>query len=126
MTDETRFLVARVLATSPMAMPLEDALEHIRRRREKLLATPMTTSSARAHEPNFAPAPMPILDAPATFAADFFTKGAKPLPDPPKPKPKVKKPRAGRKPSGDLPPAVAERFRIVDGGKHDDGDKSPE
>jgi hypothetical protein len=64
---------------------------------------------------------MPILDAPATFAADFFSKRPKPPPAAPTGKPKTKKPRAGRKPVGELPPAVVERFRIVDGGK-DDGD----
>jgi len=71
-----------------------------------------------APDPDFTrPEPMPVLDAPVKFAADFWSKRRPPGPDDEPPKPKPRKPR-GRKPVGYLPPG-ADRFRVIDG----DGDK---
>ena len=73
-------------------------------------------------EPDFtAPEPMPIVDAPDTFAREFWKGRKLPSADDELPKPKPRKPR-GRKPVGDLPPE-ADRFRIFDGRNDGDGDK---
>lgn len=67
-------------------------------------------------EHNFtAPEPMPVLDQPEQFAADFWRARKLPKPDDEPPKPRPKKPR-GRRPLGDLKPAH-DRFRVVDGDK---------
>lgn len=109
--DDTRLLATRLLAQSPGAMPIEEALAHIKERRRKLTAAP-----APKPEPNFAPAPMPVVDDPGTFAAAFFQRKASPLPDPPKPKhPPGRKPVRASKDDPDL--------RIIDGGKDGAGDK---
>lgn len=115
MTDDLRALAAQLLASSPYTMTLQEAQAHIAERRKKLLAAPPNIST-RA-DPDFtAPAPMPVLDAPESFATDFWSKRKVPGVDDEPPKRKPKKPR-GRKPVGDLP-ARANRFRIIDG----DGD----
>ena len=72
-------------------------------------------------EPNFSPAPLPVVDAPADFARAFW-KGRKVAgPDDELPKPKPKRPK-GRRPTGDLGPKH-DRFRVLDGGKDEGGDK---
>jgi len=113
MTDESRLLAARLLAASPSAMPLDEALEHIRARRAQLLCQPEVQP-----EPDFGPEPMPLITNPEQFAGNFWEKRKLPGPndEPPKPKPtaKPKKPRLGRRPVGDLPPA-ADRFTVIDG-----------
>ena len=122
MIEDPRALAARLIAASPLAMSLEEALRQKRERRAALLASP---SCPAKPEPDFMQpekSPLPIVDAPETFAADFWHKRAKPLGDPPPPpKRKSTKPR-GRKPAGDLP-AGASRFRIIDGDRDGDGDK---
>jgi hypothetical protein len=114
MTDESRLLAARLLAASPSAMPLEDALEHIRARRAQLLlAQPQSPPITE----DFGPKPMPIVEEPEKFAANFWDKRQLPGPtdEPPKPKPKPKSKRPpGRRPIGDLGPAH-DKFRVVDG-----------
>ena len=60
------------------------------------------------------PEPMPVLDEPAQFAADFWAK--RPLPRPDDEPPKPAKPR-GRRPAV-LTPAH-DRFRVVDGDKQE-------
>lgn len=117
MTDDVRRLAASLIAASPLAISIADARAHTHKRRRKLLAPASTAISPHA-EPDFSPVPMPVLDAPESFAKDFWNKRRPPGPDDEPPKPKPKKPR-GRKPVGDLPPG-ADRFRVIDG---DDGDK---
>ncbi|MGE3702252.1 MAG: hypothetical protein AB7G08_26275 [Hyphomicrobiaceae bacterium] len=102
MMDDARLLAARLLAASPHAMPIEEARTHIAERRKSLLGSPTTSRP----ESSFAPAPMPVVDAPDVYAAEFVKRQRTP---------KAKKSRPGRKPTGELP-AGADRFRIVDGG----------
>ena len=65
---------------------------------------------------DFRPAPLPIVDVPADFAADYWSRRAAPPPDTPKPKR-----RPGRKPA--RPPKGEPDLRIIDGGKVEGGDK---
>ncbi|MGE3702631.1 MAG: hypothetical protein AB7G08_28275 [Hyphomicrobiaceae bacterium] len=105
MTDTSR--AARLLASSPHAMPIEEARAHIAERRKLLLGSPATSRP----EPSFAPVPMPFIDAPDLYAADFVRRGARTSPAKPKSQPKQ---RPGRKPVGELPPG-ADRFTVIDG-----------
>ncbi len=113
MSEDPRALVARLLAQSPFAMPREDALEHVRARREQLLAHRVATP-----EPDFtAPEPMPVADPVhdvSAYARDFWARKKSSRP---------KKP-PGRRPQGELGPEH-DRFRVVDGDRGDDGDKEP-
>lgn len=109
MSEDPRALAARLLAQSPFAMPRDTALEHVRARRERLLA-----DRAAMPEPDFtAPEPIPVADPVhdvSAYARDFWarkTKGA------------TRKP-PGRRPKGELTPEH-DRFRVVDGDR-DDGD----
>ena len=113
MKDEARLRAARLLAESRSAMPMADALAHIRARREQLLAEPK--AAAKVAEPDLAPAPLPdIIDDPFAYGADLAKRRAVVLPDPPRPKK-----RMGRKPTKiDTKPELS-RFRVIDGG----GDK---
>jgi hypothetical protein len=112
MTDDGHARAARLLARSRFAMPRADAINHIAERRRTLLAPPL----ALVPDADFtAPEPMPVIDQPETFAAEFW-RGRKlpsPIDEPPKPQPK--KPR-GRRPRGELTPDH-DRFRVVDGDK---------
>jgi hypothetical protein len=112
MTDDPRSLAARLIAASPLAMTIADARSRTLDRRRKLLAyAPMGSTGA---EPDFtAPAPMPVLDAPVSFAKDFWSKRRAPDANDAPPKAKVRTPQ-GRKPLGDLP-LEANRFRVIDG-----------
>jgi hypothetical protein len=104
MIDDPRALAARLLAASPFAMSLEDALNQKRARQAALLSAPATVQKA---ESDFtAPEPMPVLDRPDEFASAFLAKRRPPGPDDEPPKPKSKRPRG--KPRG--------RFEVFDGG----------
>ena len=108
----------KAVAQSPYLVPVADVDALIAQR----LAAAQPSSKPEANLATSEPSPLPIVDAPEKFAADFWQKRAKPLEDPPpRPKPKPTKPR-GRKPVGDLP-LEADRFRIIDGGNDGDGDK---
>ncbi len=109
-----RALLPRVLQAWRQASPYLTAVAEvdaaIAARRVALLASPVGAA------PDFAdPEPMPVLDRPDKFAADFWRSRKLPKPDDEPPKPKPKKPR-GRRPLGDLKPAH-DRFRVVDGDK---------
>ena len=109
---------AAVMARSPFLLPASEVDAAIAARVHALVPAPKAEPDLTKPEPS----PVPIVDAPEKFAADFWQKRSKPLGDPPpRPKPKATKPR-GRKPVGDLPPA-ADRFRVIDGGSEGDGDK---
>ena len=84
-------------------------------KREETLLPP---KKAPRPEPEFKPAPMPVLDDPNMYGAQFFERKAARLPDPPKPKPRKPK---GRRPIGDLGPKH-DRFRVVDGDRVSDVD----
>jgi hypothetical protein len=113
MIDDPRSLSARLIAASPFAMSIAEVRAQTQERRRSLLAPPPTAISKKA-EPDFSPAPLPIVDSPHEFAAQFFQHRAATLTDPPKSKSKTKKPRPGRKPVGELPPG-ADRFTVIDG-----------
>ena len=118
MIDDTRSLAARLLAASPLAMSIAEALAQTQDRRRKLLATPATP------EPDFTkpePVPASIVDAPEQFGRDFWRKRKPPGLDDEPPKPKPKKPK-GRRPLGDLD-RRHDRFRVVPGGKDGDNHK---
>jgi len=111
--DDPRPLATRLLAASHFAMTIQDALAHIRARRAALLTGP---PPAPAGDPDFAAAePMPVLDEPDKFAAQFWRARKLPGPKDEPPKPKVARPR-GRRPRGELTPDH-DRFRVVDGDK---------
>jgi hypothetical protein len=113
--DDTRPLAIRLLAASRFALTKEDALAHIRARRAALLSGPPRVS---AHEPDFTAAePMPVLDEPEKFAAEFWRDRTLPSATDEPPKPKSRKPR-GRRPRGELTPDH-DRFRVVDGDKQE-------
>jgi hypothetical protein len=113
--DDTRPLATRLLAASPFAMTIQDALAHIRERRAALLSGP---PPAPAGELDFAaPEPMPVLDRPEQFAAEFWRARKLPSPKDEPPKPKLARPR-GRRPRGELTPEH-DRFRVVDGDKQE-------
>jgi hypothetical protein len=114
MTDDGRARAARLLARSRFAMPRADAIAHIEERRKTLIAPAAPPPAAL--EANFAaPEPMPVIDQPEHFAADFWKTRRLPGPADEPPKPKPTKPR-GRRPRGELKPEH-DRFRIVDGDK---------
>jgi len=114
MTDDGRARAARLLARSPFAMRRADALNHIEERRKSLLAQPL--APAPVHEPDFAAAePMPVLDQPEQFAAEFWAARKLPGPKDKPPKSKRARPR-GRRPRGELT-ADHDRFRVIDGDK---------
>lgn len=112
MTDESRLRASRLLAESRSAMPMDQALRHMRKRRAKLLGERAKESSAQQLDPDFSPAPLPdIIDDPFAFGADFAKRRSGRLPDPPKPAK-----RLGRQPAQvDAKPAL-DRFRVIDGG----------
>ena len=66
--DKARARSARLLAASPLAIPRDEALANIARRRQALLQ--------RACEPSetFAPEPMPVIDAPDQYAKDVLQR----------------------------------------------------
>jgi hypothetical protein len=99
-------------ARSQYLVPTAEADAAIAGRMAHLLSAP----PAKAEEFS-APEPMPVVDAPDSFAADFWRGRKVPGPgdEPPKPKPRPKKPR-GRRPVGDLRPEH-DKFRVVDGDK---------
>lgn len=103
----------RAIATrSPYLVPTAEADAAISNRVAGLLAPPSQP------EANFtAPEPLPVLDRPDQFAAEFWRTRRTPGPNDDPPKPKPKKPR-GRRPIGDLRPRH-DRFRVVDGDKKD-------
>ena len=112
MTDDGRARAARLLARSRYAMPRTDAIRHIEERRQALLAP--AAAPAPALDADFsAPEPMPVIDQPEKFAAEFWR--ARKLPGPADEPPTPKKPR-GRRPRGELQPGH-DRFRVVDGDK---------
>jgi hypothetical protein len=120
MTDDLRALAARLIATSPYAMSLDEAQALINARHTRLRAQPARTPEVDLTLPE----PLSIVDAPETFGADFVTrKGLKPLGSPPRPKPKPKKAQPGRTPVG-VSPEAARRFRIIDGDGDGGGDKA--
>jgi hypothetical protein len=101
-------------------MPRAAAIKHIEERRERLLNAPTSPAPASlaSPEPDFAAAePMPVIDRPDNFAADYWRARKLPSADDEPPKPKAKKPR-GRRPRGDLT-ASHDRFRVVDGDKEE-------
>jgi len=59
---------ARLLARTPAAQPLSEALENIRVRRARLLAEQATPVTEPAAEP------VPIIDAPETFGSEFWKR----------------------------------------------------
>jgi hypothetical protein len=119
MIDDPRILAARLIAASPLSMSIAEARAQTQDRRHKLLAAPPAPISQKA-QPDFAPAPMPIIDDPATFAENFHARTKPSVVKPQKSKPKKSPP--GRKPVGgeSLGPKH-EIFRVIDGDK--DGDK---
>lgn len=110
MSDDSRLRAARLLARSRFAMPIAEVRNHIRERRETLRTAP-----APVAEPSFAPTPMPILDDPIGFAAEFWNKQAA--------RPKSPKPQTpGRRPKTADTKPEAGRFRVIDGGDNPPGD----
>ena len=115
MTDDTRAMVARLLAASPTAMSRTDALAHIHERRATLLAKAASQLKA---EPDFtAPVPLAVVDDPVKFGQDYWTSRAAPLSEPPKPKH-----RPGRPPRTKSPKPELSRFTVIDG---EGGDNKP-
>ena len=118
MIDDTRALAARLIAASPLAMSLEDALRQKRERGAALLAALPAAASQKA-EPDFtAPAPVPptITEAPEAWGANFWQKRET---VPPKAA-KAKKPKspAGRRPIGELSDRH-NKFGVIEGGLAD-------
>ena len=114
MIDDTRALAARLIAASPLAMSLEDALRQKRERGAALLAALPAAASQKA-EPDFtAPAPVPptITEAPEAWDTNFWQKRET---APPKPA-KAKKPGSppGRRPVGELDNRH-NKFRVIEG-----------
>ena len=121
MIDDTRALAARLIAASPLAMSLEEALKQKRERRAALLAAPPTAVSQKV-EPDFtAPAPVPptITEAPEAWGANFWQQRET---APPKPA-KAKKPKSppGRRPIGAQLNDRHNKFGVIEG-KLGDGD----
>ena len=107
MMDDPRALAARLIAASPLAMSLEDALKQKRERREQLLAVPPLS------EPDFSPEPFPFLDSPQDFARDFIAKkrsdrGSKPV---------------ARSKTNKAPPKKSGPFTVITGGLDGDNDR---
>jgi len=124
MIDDTRALAARLIAASPLAMSLEDALNQKRERRAALLAAPPAAVSQKAQPDFTAPAPVPptITEAPEAWGANFFKQRE---PAPPKPA-KAKKPKSppGRRPVGELDDRH-NKFRVIEGDLADGGVDKP-
>jgi|KBSSwiStaDraftv2_1062776.scaffolds.fasta_scaffold44592_2 hypothetical protein len=114
MTDDGRTRAARLLAQTPFAMPRAEALTHIEDRRRTLLTRP-APRPATADADFTAPEPMPVIDAPDAFAAEFWRARKVPTATDEPPKLPTPKPRE-RRPVGDLK-AGHKRFRVVDGDK---------
>ena len=115
MIEDTRALAARLIAASPLAMSLEEALKQQRERRAALLASPPAAPSQKA-EPDFtAPAPVPptIVEAPEAWAAAFWQKRAPAAQKPAKPK-KPKSP-PGRRPIGGGLDDRHNKFLVIEG-----------
>lgn len=80
MTDRTKPTIAELIAGTPGAQPIQQALASIKARRDKLLSKNETT---KTHDFS-APEPMPVLADPDAFAKGFFERlqnpprGAKP------------------------------------------------
>ncbi len=104
MINDPRSLAARLIAASPLAMSLEDALKQKRERRAELLAAPPVP------EVTIAPEPLPVIDSPADYARDFWQDR-----QPPEKSPR----RPPRKKSGS-PHERRGPFRLIDGGKSGD------
>ena len=111
MIDDTRALAARLIAASPFAMSLEEALKQKRERRDALLATPPIP------EPDITPEPLPVIDAVAQYARDFW-KDKKAADEPTAPAAKPTR-RAPRKKS-QSPAQQRGPFRVITGGKGGD------
>jgi hypothetical protein len=107
MTDDVRLLVARLLAASPHAMRVEDALTHIRERRERLLTAPPLP------EPDFSAEPFSFLDSPHDFARDFLAKKRSDATPKPAARSKSKKALPQKKP----------RLTVIRGGLDGDNDR---
>jgi hypothetical protein len=110
MSSDTHDRAKNLLAQSPRAMPLADALKHIRRRREKLLGT-----SALPPDSIAAPEPMQLLDSPDTFAQTFWETQPAPKAKGDKKKPAGKSSASKRgRPSKHESP-----FTVIDGDRKD-------
>ena len=106
MSDDPRVLAAQLLAQSRFALPLSEARAQMDARRKQLLASPV---AAPVSDPDFAPAPLPIVDDPSGFAAEFWAKRKVP---PARKKSPTKRP--GRKPVGNLDDRH-QRFTVIPG-----------
>lgn len=105
MSSDAHDRAKRLLAQSPRAMPLAEALTHIRRRRETLLGTSVLPPDSVA-----APEPMPILDSPDAFAQSFWeTRPA------PKAKADKKKSAKSSSPKRGRPTKRKSPFTVIDG-----------
>jgi hypothetical protein len=100
----------RLLTQSPRAMPLADALKHIRRRREKLLGT-----SGLPPDSIVAPEPMPVLDRPDAFAQTFWETRPAPRAKGEKKKPTAKSSTSKR----GRPTKRNSPFTVIDGDRKD-------
>jgi hypothetical protein len=85
-------VIADLIARSPAAQSRADALENIRRRRARLLTEPTKPDLDASIEPE----PIPIVDAPETFAQEFWERQKERAKPPKKPteKPKGKPTKA--------------------------------
>ena len=80
--------VLKLLRNQPGAQPLGDALENIRRRRERLLAGSAPNRAPNADIDPAAPERVPLIDAPDDFGEGFWERRqAKRKPKAPKGKP---------------------------------------
>lgn len=120
MTDDGRTRAARLMARSPYAMARAEALRLIEARHRRLLDAGTTFSESAEHGSgaDFAAAePMPVLDRPGDFAAEFWrTRQLPGLGDePPKPSKSLSVPSQAKRRG---------RFKVIDGGASPDGDKA--
>ena len=86
MTDKEKpKTFADLLASQPAAQPLDEALENIRARRQRLLGTPAPQPADAMPGPES----IPVIDNPDAFAADFWARqqATKKRPRAPKGKP---------------------------------------
>jgi hypothetical protein len=115
MTDDLRALAARLIATSPYAMPLDEAKALTAARHARLRAQ---RSPPAKVEPDFTPQPLPIVDSPLEFGREFWARKSG-TDKPRKAKPK-KSP--GRRPVGGGLDGRHGRFSVIDG---EGGDNDP-
>lgn len=62
--------LSELIASTPAAQPLSDALENIRVRRKRLLGVPAAKSADDAHQPEA----IPVIENPEKFASDFWER----------------------------------------------------